>query len=92
MVVKLGLTCPRDGITATQDPIIDTLPSDVVVASGGLFHMAKFLPIIGKFVVAEINGQLGQPQKSRWAISNGRSGALRNHPHLVPDQDLHDLS
>ncbi|KAI9748459.1 MAG: hypothetical protein M4579_007216 [Chaenotheca gracillima] len=81
-----------DGITATQDPIIDTLPNDVVLATGGSYHMAKFLPIIGKFVVAEINGLLADPQKSRWTISNARSAELGNQPYLMPDRDLHDLS
>lgn len=85
-------SCNRDGITTTQDPIIDTLPNNVVVASGGSYHIAKFLPIIGKFVVAEINRQLGQLQKSRWAISNDRSRALGNQPYLMPHRDLHDLS
>jgi hypothetical protein len=53
--------------------------------------MAKFLPVIGKFVVAEINGQLAEPQKSRWAILNDRSAGLGSQPYLMPDRDLHDL-
>jgi hypothetical protein len=54
--------------------------------------MAKFLPVVGKFVVAEINGQLAEPQKSKWSLSNDRTGELGNQPYLMPDRDLQDLS
>jgi glycine/D-amino acid oxidase-like deaminating enzyme len=89
--VKFDLTCQRDGITTKKDPIIDTLPPNVVLATGVSYHMAKFLPTIGKFVVAEINGQLAEPQKSRWAMSDDQSAGLDSQPYLMPDRDLHDL-
>lgn len=79
-------------MTPTQDPIIDTLGNNVIVASGGSYHMAKFLPTIGKFVVAKIYEQSPLLQKSRWSITEDRFSACQHQPYLVPGRDLHDLS
>ncbi len=81
----------RDGITTTQDPVIYTLQENLVLACGGSYHTAKFLPIIGRFVVDEVNGVLAAPMKAKWAkVRRGPSG-LDKQPYLVPTRDLREL-
>lgn len=49
-----------DPITPNQDFIICPHPhsKNLYIASGGSFHAWKFLPILGKYVVAMLQGEL----------------------------------
>ncbi len=66
---------------------------NLYLATGGSFHGWKFLPIIGKYVVLMLRGELDDEMKGRWDweksnVSNG-DGA---HGGLWPRRELLDLA
>ncbi|KAF4631685.1 hypothetical protein G7Y89_g6449 [Cudoniella acicularis] len=87
----LVLTLARDGITPNQDFIISSHPCsrNLYIATGGSFHGWKFLPIIGKYVVQMLDGQLEPELQKRWAWNREQTGSA--HERLLPQRELRDL-
>ncbi|KAK4158900.1 FAD dependent oxidoreductase [Cladorrhinum sp. PSN259] len=58
-----------DGVTPTRDFIISphSAVKSLFIATGGSFHGFKFLPIIGKYVVQMLSGELDVALKEKWA-------------------------
>ncbi|CAG8951807.1 hypothetical protein HYFRA_00005611 [Hymenoscyphus fraxineus] len=80
-----------DGITPNQDFIISKHPycQNLCIATGGSFHGWKFLPIIGKYVVEMLDGQLDESHSARFAWNRDQSGSA--HEKIVPQRELRDL-
>jgi len=81
----------RDGITPNQDFIISshTRCQNLYIATGGSFHGWKFLPIIGKYVVQMLDGQLDAELEKRWAWDREQTGSA--HERIIPKRELKDL-
>ena len=81
----------RDGITPNQDFIISSHPrcKNLFIATGGSFHGWKFLPIIGKYVVRMLDGNLEQDLVARWAWDRDQKGSSQEA--LMPKRELRDL-
>ncbi|KAF2458503.1 sarcosine oxidase-like protein [Lineolata rhizophorae] len=80
-----------DAITPNQDFIISPHPrvSNLYMATGGLFHAWKFLPVIGEYVVSMLEGTLDDETSRRWAWDReGKGGA---HAARLPKRELRDL-
>ncbi|KAI1656413.1 sarcosine oxidase [Daldinia decipiens] len=58
-----------DIATPDEDWIISPHPAskNLYIAAGGSFHGYKFLPIIGKYVVQMLHGELSEEHARRWA-------------------------
>ncbi|KAI8965334.1 sarcosine oxidase [Daldinia sp. FL1419] len=58
-----------DIATPDEDWIISPHPGskNLYIAAGGSFHGYKFLPIIGKYVVQMLRGELSEEHTRRWA-------------------------
>ncbi|TVY32263.1 L-pipecolate oxidase [Lachnellula subtilissima] len=80
-----------DGITPNQDFIISSHPQcqNLYIATGGSFHGWKFLPIIGKYVVQMLNGELDEGTEKRWAWDREQTGSA--HEKIIPKRELSDL-
>ncbi|EPE25093.1 FAD/NAD(P)-binding protein [Glarea lozoyensis ATCC 20868] len=80
-----------DGITPNQDFIISSHPrcQNLYIATGGSFHGWKFLPIIGKYVVSMISGDLEDGLRKRWAWDRDQQGSA--HQKIIPKRELCDL-
>jgi sarcosine oxidase / L-pipecolate oxidase len=59
------------------------------LATGGSFHSWKFLPILGEYVVALLQGKLDAALQKRWAWDRDQEGG--SHQHLTPKRDWKDL-
>jgi sarcosine oxidase / L-pipecolate oxidase len=81
----------RDGDTADDNFLISSLPQhkNLSVAIGGSAHGFKFLPIIGKYIVDMMEGNLDMDKASMW---KWRPGARRTaiNPFPMPLDDLND--
>ncbi len=80
-----------DGITPNQDFIISPHPHsrNLHIATGGSFHGWKFLPIIGKYVVQSLDGELEKELMERWAWDREQKGSA--HETVMPRRELKDL-
>lgn len=76
----------RDGITPNQDFVIsDHLHcQNLYIATGGLFHGWKLLPIIGKYVVQLLDGTLKDEPHQGWVWDRDQKGGP--HEKIVPKQ------
>ena len=59
----------REGLTPSEDFIISPHPSatGLYVATCGSFHGWKFFPILGKYIVQMLEGDLAADLTARWA-------------------------
>ncbi|ATY64256.1 sarcosine oxidase [Cordyceps militaris] len=80
-----------DAVTPNQDWIIAPHPhcQSLYIASGGSFHSWKFMPILGRYVVKMLLGQLGADEKKRWAWDREDTGGAL--PEYIPKRDLKDI-
>ncbi|MCJ1313359.1 hypothetical protein MMC25_007037 [Agyrium rufum] len=80
-----------DGVTPNQDFIISEHPhsKDLFITAGGSFHGWKFMPIIGKYIVDLLNGNLDSSLAKRWAWDRPDEGAA--HGDLLPKIELVDV-
>jgi sarcosine oxidase/L-pipecolate oxidase len=82
----------RDAVTPNQDWIISPHPAcpDLFIATGGSFHAFKFLPVIGKYVTAMMDGTLDDERVGRWAWNRRATegGACVTY---IPKRDLSDI-
>jgi hypothetical protein len=82
----------RDGFTPNQDFVISAHPhsKNLYVATGGSFHGWKFLPILGKYVVKLLDGELNESLVKRWAWDRRQEGAA--HETVRPRRELNNLN
>lgn len=82
----------RDAITPTQDFIISNHVNfkGLYIATAGSFHGWKFLPIIGRYVVEMLDGELDNVLRERWAWDRPLRGLTQ--PKSMPKRDLNDIS
>lgn len=80
-----------DGITPNQDFIISPHPQckSLYIATGGSFHGWKFLPLIGKYIVQMLDGNLEQDLVKRWAWDREQTGSA--HETVMPKRELKDI-
>ena len=78
-------------MTPNQDWIISPHPhcTGLYIGTGGSFHSWKFLPTIGKYVNAMIDGKLEDDKARRWAWDRGDEGAAC--VMYIPKRDLKDI-
>ncbi|CAN9079450.1 unnamed protein product [Alternaria alternata] len=81
-----------DAVTPTQDFIITPQPhcQGLYLATGGSFHGWKFMPTIGRYVVAMLDGTLDPSLAKRWAWDRENNGGGA-HSHLLPNIEMRDL-
>jgi sarcosine oxidase / L-pipecolate oxidase len=81
----------RDSITPNQDFIICPHPhsKNLYIASGGSFHAWKFLPILGKYVVAMLQGELDSDLAKKWAWNRDEHGSA--HASVIPRREMRDI-
>jgi glycine/D-amino acid oxidase-like deaminating enzyme len=72
------LTPHRDAFTTTSDFIISPHPAakGLYLATCGSFHGFKFFPVIGKYVIHMLEGNLSPELQKRWAWDRERPDAL----------------
>jgi glycine/D-amino acid oxidase-like deaminating enzyme len=77
----------RDGVTATQDPLIAKHPQfpNLICVAGGSYNRAKDLPTIGSTVVDVLSGR-DVPDRYSWEPE--REYSHRDHSHLVARGDF----
>ncbi|KAI9871194.1 MAG: hypothetical protein M1830_004434 [Pleopsidium flavum] len=80
-----------DGFTPDQNWLITPHPHcrNLHIATGGSFHGWKFLPILGKYVVQMLKGQLDDEMARRWAWDREYDGAA--HGNVRPERELRDI-
>ena len=59
------------------------------VATGGSFHGFKFMPILGKYIVQMIFGELDQELAKAWAWDRGHSEEPEGD--MWPEREMVDL-
>jgi sarcosine oxidase/L-pipecolate oxidase len=90
------LTLRRDITTPSHNFIISphTRCQNLFIASGGSFHGWKFLPVIGKYIVQMLEGELEEDVARRWHWDEAENLVLRgekaNHTYVIK-ADLKDL-
>ncbi|KEY71596.1 hypothetical protein S7711_06057 [Stachybotrys chartarum IBT 7711] len=75
-----------DASTPTHDFLISPHPhsENLYVATGGSFHGWKFLPVIGEYIAAMMDGTLSQEYADRWAWDKtGGDGHSANPTYQV---------
>jgi sarcosine oxidase / L-pipecolate oxidase len=75
-----------DNFFITKHPATEKL----YLATIGSFHSFKFLPIIGKYVVKMLNGDLDDEHKRRWAWDREMDGGSEGHVYW-PKRDWADV-
>ena len=88
--LHLSLMAQRDGITPDNNWYIGPhhCCENLYIATAGSFHGWKFLPIIGKYVVQMLKGELPEDMQKRWDWDRKFEGP----PHsLVPKREMKDL-
>jgi sarcosine oxidase/L-pipecolate oxidase len=63
----------------------------VFVAAGGSFHAWKFLPVLGRYIVDMMDGNLDVEKADRWAWdrpTSSKNGACNTY---APKRDLQDM-
>ena len=63
------ITTSREALTPSEDFIISphSACKGLYVATCGSFHGFKFLPVLGKYVVEMLSGELDSELEKRWA-------------------------
>ena len=86
------LTAVREALTPSQDFIISphSACEGLYVATCGSFHGFKFLPILGKYVVEMLEGNLDPELKKRWAWDRELPSVDGNSKW--PKKEFRDLS
>lgn len=81
----------RDAITPSMDWVICPHPhsENLFMATGGSFHGAKFLPIIGKYVVEMLDGKLDADLAKLWAWDKPSNEPIGD-PYF-PFRDIKDI-
>ncbi|KAH8705957.1 FAD dependent oxidoreductase [Talaromyces proteolyticus] len=81
-----------DAITPDQNFIICQHPrcKHLFMATGGSFHSWKFFPILGKYVVQMLEGQLDQSLAQRWAWDRDSITSTTNE-RMMPVREMRDL-
>ncbi|KAI2628453.1 sarcosine oxidase [Hypoxylon sp. NC1633] len=79
-----------DSATPDEDWIISPHPAakNLYIAAGGSFHAFKFLPVIGKYVVQMLHGELSEEHMRRWAWDREFTPILTTY---TPRKDLRDV-
>ncbi|KAI1374400.1 sarcosine oxidase [Hypoxylon crocopeplum] len=79
-----------DIATPDEDWIISPHPAskNLYIAAGGSFHAFKFLPIIGKYVVQTIHGELSEEHTRRWAWDRDMTPIITPY---TPRRDLRNI-
>ncbi len=85
------IAADRDAITPTEDFIICPHPrcKNLFVASGGSSHGWKFLPVLGRYVVAMLDGKLNPRMAERWAWDHECEGV--NYTDAWPRIEISDV-
>ncbi|KAL6720694.1 hypothetical protein ACLMJK_002619 [Lecanora helva] len=79
-----------DGITPDNNWFITPHPrcENLYIATAGSFHGWKFLPIIGKYVVQMLRGELSEEMEGRWRWDRKFEGVPNS---LIPRREMRDL-
>ncbi|GMF73816.1 unnamed protein product [Aspergillus oryzae] len=74
------LTLNRDAFTTTSDFIISphSASKGLYIATCGSFHGFKFFPVLGKYVVQMLEGELAPELIERWAWDRQRPDSSQN--------------
>ncbi|KAJ2905671.1 sarcosine oxidase [Zalerion maritima] len=80
-----------DAFTSSSDFIISPHPAakGLYVATCGSFHGYKFFPVLGKYVVQMLEGNLSPELQARWAWDRERPDSSLNCEY--PNSELNDL-
>ena len=72
----------RDAFTTSSDFIISPHPASkgLYIATCGSFHGYKFFPVLGKYILQMIEGELSSELQGKWAWDRRRPD-----PALNPD-------
>jgi sarcosine oxidase/L-pipecolate oxidase len=62
---------------------------NLYIATGGSFHAFKFLPVLGAYIAAMMEGTLDEEKASRWAWNRGTDGGAC--VTYIPKRDLKDI-
>lgn len=78
-------------MTPNQDFIIGPHShcKGLYVAAGGSFHSWKFMPILGRYVVKMLKGELEPEMARRWAWDRENIGGTI--PKYIPKRDIKDV-
>ena len=78
-------------ITPTEDFIICAHPhcSGLAIATGGSFHGYKFFPVLGKYVVQMLAGELDPALARKWAWDRPIDGPA--YGDMWPTREMRDL-
>ena len=81
----------RDAITPNQDFVICAHPhsKNLYIATGGSFHGWKFFPILGKYVVQMLEGELPPTLAKIWAWDRSDKGSA--HGAVIPNREMRDV-
>ena len=81
----------RDAFTTTSDFIISphSACDGLYLATCGNFHGWKFFPVLGKYVLKMLEGELESDLVEKWAWDRERPDASKN-PEF-PRAEMHDL-
>ncbi|KAK9769255.1 putative FAD dependent oxidoreductase domain-containing protein [Seiridium cardinale] len=80
-----------DAITPSQDHVICEHPhsKNLYIVTGGSFHSWKFLPILGKYAIQMITGNLDAKLVKTWAWDREDNGGA--HEGLIPHREMRDI-
>lgn len=79
-LMDTSLTCSRDAFTTTSDFIISphSASKGLYIATCGSFHGYKFFPVLGKYVVQMMEGELATDLEEKWAWDRQRPDSSEN--------------
>lgn len=79
-------------VTPTQDQIICEHPhsKNLYIVTGGSFHSWKFLPILGKYVIEMMEGNLDPKLAKIWAWDRDDKGGSA-HEGLIPTREMKNV-
>lgn len=85
------LTQARDAFTTSADFIISPHAGakGLYVATCGNFHGYKFFPVLGKYIVQMLEGELSPELRQKWAWDRERPGSSMNPDY--PRFEMKDL-
>ena len=93
LTFELGipLTLDRDAFTTSSDFIISphSAAKGLYVATCGNFHGYKFFPVLGKYIVQMLEGELSSDLMQKWAWDRERPPSSVNPDY--PRFEMQDL-
>lgn len=91
-MANLEVVVGREAVTPSQDFIVSphSACDGLYVATCGSFHGFKFLPVLGKYVVQMLCGELDPELRKRWAWD--RELPLVEGNDKWPKRELRDFS